>query len=87
VSRRGAGLDDDPAREVTQYWSFEGTLLAEHDPHQRFLSPATDAEVVQAIAFAYNALASFETDPIANSTMDEVVARLRRALRQEGRTR
>lgn len=29
---RGAGVDEsDPVREVTQYWSFNGLLLAERD--------------------------------------------------------
>lgn len=27
----GAGIENDPIREVIQYWSFEGELLAEHD--------------------------------------------------------
>lgn len=31
VSLRGDGSDD-PVREVRQYWSFEGELLAEKDP-------------------------------------------------------
>lgn len=30
---RGSGKnEDDPLRRVTQYWSFEGTFLAEFDP-------------------------------------------------------
>ncbi len=28
----GAGVDGDPIRNVTQYWSMEGELLAERDP-------------------------------------------------------
>ena len=29
---RGRGTADDPCRTVTQYWSFDGMFLAEHDP-------------------------------------------------------
>lgn len=29
---RGEGDEDDPCRVVTQYWDFEGNLLAENDP-------------------------------------------------------
>ena len=30
---RGGGRDElDPMRRVTQFWSFNGDLLAEHDP-------------------------------------------------------
>lgn len=33
--RRGSGeSNDDPIRIVTQYWTLEGELLAEVDPHQ-----------------------------------------------------
>lgn len=28
---RGLGTEKDPAREVTQYWDFEGNFLAEMD--------------------------------------------------------
>ena len=28
---RGAGTEADPRRKVTQYWSTDGTLLAERD--------------------------------------------------------
>lgn len=31
-SIRGNGTDNDMCREVTQYWDFEGNLLAENDP-------------------------------------------------------
>lgn len=31
-SGRGYGEPGDPFRLVVQYWSFDGTLLAEHDP-------------------------------------------------------
>ena len=31
-SLRGAGTEDDPCRIVTQYWDFDGDLLAENDP-------------------------------------------------------
>lgn len=29
----GAGTEEDPCRWLTQYWSLEGELLAERDPH------------------------------------------------------
>ncbi len=29
---RGVGTEEDPVRMVIQYWGFDGTLLAEHDP-------------------------------------------------------
>lgn len=29
----GLGIEEDPAREVTQYWNMEGKLLAEYDPY------------------------------------------------------
>lgn len=33
---RGSGQSgDDPCRIVTQYWDFEGNMLAEHDPCAR----------------------------------------------------
>jgi hypothetical protein len=36
---RGNGMvDGDPIRIVTQYWSFDGELLAEHDP----VKPSSD---------------------------------------------
>lgn len=31
-SKRGLGTEEVPVREVTQYWDFDGNLLAEHDP-------------------------------------------------------
>lgn len=31
TAARGAGTDMDPVRIVTQYWSFDGVLLAEKD--------------------------------------------------------
>jgi hypothetical protein len=31
--RRGAGVERDPIRQVTQYWTPEGRLLAEVDPY------------------------------------------------------
>ena len=30
--RRGAGVEGDPIRIITQYWSLDGELLAEVDP-------------------------------------------------------
>lgn len=32
VAVRGAGYESDPVREVRQYWSMDGELLAENDP-------------------------------------------------------
>lgn len=34
VALRGSGTETDPCREVIQYWSFDGELLAENDPHK-----------------------------------------------------
>lgn len=31
-SLRGTGTEKDLYREVTQYWDFDGNLLAENDP-------------------------------------------------------
>jgi hypothetical protein len=40
VANRGAGLIDDPIRNVTQFWSFDGRLLAEDDPNANLTTPA-----------------------------------------------
>lgn len=32
VSLLGRGTFEDPVREIRQYWSFDGTLLAENAP-------------------------------------------------------
>jgi len=32
ILRRGDGLENDPVRIVTQYWTFDGQLVAEDDP-------------------------------------------------------
>lgn len=29
----GIGVEDDPCRELTQYWSLEGKKIAEYDPY------------------------------------------------------
>lgn len=34
VFKRGLGIEIDPVRLVTQYWSMGGCLLAECDPEQ-----------------------------------------------------
>lgn len=34
LTRRGRGVEGDPIRIVTQYWSIDGQFLAEHDPFQ-----------------------------------------------------
>lgn len=31
-SLRGRGTEEDPCRNVRQYWDFEGNMLAESDP-------------------------------------------------------
>lgn len=41
-SLRGKGTIDDQCRLVTQYWDFEGKLIAENDP-QRML----ESEVIE----------------------------------------
>lgn len=37
---RGEGIEGDPIRGVTQFWSFDGELLAENDP----FAPTTPTE-------------------------------------------
>jgi hypothetical protein len=32
VSNRGKGIVGDPVRNIKQYWTFDGDLLAEYDP-------------------------------------------------------
>ncbi len=32
-STRGSGMREQPVREVLQYWSLDGKLLAESDPY------------------------------------------------------
>lgn len=34
-SLRGRGTNEDKCRIVTQYWNFEGNLLAENDPCEK----------------------------------------------------
>ncbi len=36
-AERGLGVEKDPVREITQYWSLEGKLLAEKDEDTQFL--------------------------------------------------
>lgn len=36
-AERGLGVEKDPVREITQYWSLEGKLLAERDEDTQFL--------------------------------------------------
>ena len=33
ISICGAGTEEDPVREITQYWDLEGNLLIEKDPY------------------------------------------------------
>lgn len=37
-AERGLGVEKDPVREITQYWSLEGKLLAERDEDKQYLS-------------------------------------------------
>lgn len=37
-STKGAGTESDLSRQVTQYWSLEGKLLAEYDPSRETLA-------------------------------------------------
>ena len=32
LERRGEGVENDPIRRITQYWTLDGDLLAEVDP-------------------------------------------------------
>jgi len=34
LEKKGAGTEEDPVRRITQYWSTDGRLLAEVDPHK-----------------------------------------------------
>lgn len=40
--RRGKGTVDSPIRLITQYWTFDGKLLAEVDGWERELAGKTD---------------------------------------------
>lgn len=42
VSKRGIGTKEDPVRDITQYWDFEGKLLAEYD--REYLYPLIEHE-------------------------------------------
>ena len=33
TATKGMGTEDDPVREITQYWDLEGNLLTEIDPY------------------------------------------------------
>lgn len=33
LERRGQGVESDPIRIITQYWTLDGELLAEVDPY------------------------------------------------------
>lgn len=37
-AKRGLGIEKDPVREVTQYWSLDGKFLAERDDDIQFLN-------------------------------------------------
>jgi len=32
LEKRGKGIEDDPVRRITQYWTLDGQLLWEEDP-------------------------------------------------------
>lgn len=32
-AKKGMGTEEDPVREITQYWDLEGNLLIEKDPY------------------------------------------------------
>ena len=36
-AKRGLGIEEDPVREITQYWDQDGNLLAERDSDSCFL--------------------------------------------------
>lgn len=36
-AERGLGVEKDPVREITQYWSLEGKFLAERDEDSQLL--------------------------------------------------
>lgn len=42
-SLRGRGTKDDTSRLVTQYWDFQGNLLAEYDPEAETIVTLEDA--------------------------------------------
>ena len=44
ISNRGKGVDGDPIRPVTHYWSLEGVLLAEDDPCVAYNGKVDDGE-------------------------------------------
>lgn len=44
---RGMGIDRDPSREVTQYWSLDGEFLACSDPVHDLACIHCDAENVK----------------------------------------
>ncbi len=50
ASERGFGTKADPVRTVTQYWSFEGELLAELDPDAWLRERLRDLEIKKEIA-------------------------------------
>lgn len=35
TAMRGSGTDEDPCRIITQYWDFDGKLLAENDSYTK----------------------------------------------------
>ncbi|MGN0271633.1 MAG: carboxypeptidase [Lachnospiraceae bacterium] len=44
---RGLGTEEDPVREVTQYWDFEGNFLAEMDTEHCIPVIEHDAKAVK----------------------------------------
>ena len=46
-SFRGIGTENDPVREVTQYWDMDGKFLAEMDSEHLKVTIEHDAEAVR----------------------------------------
>ena len=40
-SARGSGVEDQPTRIITEYWSLDGKKLAENDPYLRDIDSAS----------------------------------------------
>lgn len=44
---RGRGVEGDPVRSVTQYYTFEGKLLFENDPCRNYMPIVADDKFTQ----------------------------------------
>ena len=38
VAKRGLGTEEDPVRDITQYWDLDGNFLAEKDNDPKYLA-------------------------------------------------